>query len=81
MVPVEIQIPDALAQKCADQPPAFSDQEASQLAQTMPNAEDREREHWIPRDQKHRDYELCESDRADRLLAIIGQNNQLAHRR
>lgn len=62
--------------RCPTEPPVLTDAEIDALIAQHPNADDRERTFWVPRDLQHRACEIWERQRADALLALNGRRNQ-----
>lgn len=75
---VEVPLPQLAAQTCPTQPPTLSDAEIDALVAQFPDATQREREFWIPRDQNHRACELWERARGDAAVSLIARHNQIA---
>lgn len=65
MRPVEIPGLEQFATPCADEPPVLTDADVAVLLEQMPTADQREREFWAPRDQKHRACTAYERARAN----------------
>lgn len=74
--PVEIIGLEALAPACTDQPGLLTTADIEALLAQYPDAAERERRFWVPRDTAHRACELQEKKRADDLLAVIEAHNQ-----
>jgi hypothetical protein len=76
-VPVELQGLEQFSAPCPSQPPTLSEAEIAELVAQYPNAADRERFFWAPRDLAHRACEQHERARADGLLSLGAEFNQI----
>lgn len=81
MPPVEILGAEQLAASCTGIPAPVSAEDVQALHEAMPDPRDREHHFWVPRDQEHRRYELCEKSRADDLARVIAAHNQAVSER
>lgn len=67
---------EAFSATCPTAPPVLTDDQINALLAQYPDAVERERYFWIPRDQAHRACELYERARAAALLALDARYNQ-----
>lgn len=76
-LPVEVHGIEQFAAPCPNRPPVLTDFDLEELFRTFPDADQRERLFWAPRDRAHRAYELCEARRADGAVTLVVRHNQI----
>ena len=74
---LEVQGIEQFAPSCPNRPAVLTDLEIEELFRTFPEADQRERFFWAPRDRAHRAYELCEARRADGAVTLVSRHNQI----